>query len=380
MPKAKLDQAPSHFQVSGTFPSAYIHFPFCEARCHYCDFYSLAAHRTSDEMKDGFLSSLQTETLRLAPAFPQSWETLFMGGGTPSMTAPESMAQALGPLLDGVTPQTEWTLEANPSSVNLGRLQDYKALGVNRVSLGVQSLDETLLKKMGRVHSPQDAHHALEAIFQSGIDNVSVDLLCGIPGQSQIQLKESLKGLTEHPISHLSCYLLTLSSHHWLAPQLPQEEEQLKHLLFIHEFMTDLGFEHYEISNFARPGREARHNLNTWHRKPYLGLGPSAHSFDGEKRWKNYSSLKKYREGLWEENLPWEWQETLTPEQKYLEKWMLQLRLKEGFPQSWLKSQTQKTRVKELQAQGLMEPTPQGGFRLTPQGFALSDQIAGELS
>jgi oxygen-independent coproporphyrinogen-3 oxidase len=367
--------------------SLYVHFPFCETKCHYCDFYSLGRERTRAGDADVFEQALRREaeqaaSLGLAPEL----DTIFFGGGTPSMTPPESMARALEPLFarTRVTAATEWTMEANPSSVSLENLKAYRAYGVNRVSMGVQAMRDDLLLRLGRVHSREKALEALDAIFSAGFDNASVDLLCGVPGQTLHDLDEALSTLTRFPITHLSCYLLTLPKHHRMYGELPDEDEQLAHLLHLDQWMRAAGFEHYEISNYARPGRRARHNLAYWQGHSYLGLGPSAHSFDARqsKRWKNVSSLHKYGQLLSQGQSPIEWTETLTAEQQSLEKWMLALRLEEGFPADWLVTPLQAARAKTFEAEGLMEPHPglTGRKRLTAKGFALSDQVIAALA
>lgn len=301
------------------------------------------------------------------------------------MTPAASMARALEPLkLSGrITPQTEWTMEANPSSISLKKMKDYRALGVNRISMGVQSMTETQLTLLGRVHSREMALQALEAIFQAGFECVSVDLLCGVPGQSTSELSSAIQELTQFPITHLSCYLLTLPRHHRLFKDLPQEETQLEHLLHIDDTLRRSGFLHYEISNFAKPGKEARHNLAYWKRASYLGLGPSAHSFHSSTftRWKNISSLHRYSQLLEADSSVIEWTETLEPAQIEMEKWMLTLRLAEGFPIHWLDSPKRQSTAQRLQEGGLLENHPHFADRkrLTPKGFALSDQVIAAL-
>jgi len=372
--------------VSTGYRSLYVHFPFCETKCHYCDFYSLGRERTKEGDTTTFEKALTTEALLTAPLLAPELDTIFFGGGTPSMTPVDSMKRSLEPLWKQtrVTPQTEWTMEANPSSVTQQSLRDYRAFGVNRVSMGVQAMRDDLLERLGRVHSREKAIFALDAIFSAGIRNVSVDLLCGVPGQSIQDLEEAMTTLTKFPITHLSCYLLTLAPHHKMHSSLPNEEEQLSHLLFIDEFMGSQGFEHYEISNFAKPGHRARHNLNYWKGHSYLALGPSAHGYDSEsgRRWKNVSSLHKYAEILAENERPLEWTEELTDDQKSLERWMLALRLADGFPKDWLKSSRQKAQGLALSENRLLEEHPGDAtkFRLTPRGFALSDQIIQSLA
>lgn len=366
--------------------SLYVHFPFCEAKCHYCDFYSLGRERTRPGDHDRFEQSLKQEIHGMSPLLGPELTTLFFGGGTPSMTSYDSMARALEPLWNKtrVSSDVEWTLEANPSSIELEAFRAYRSYGVNRISMGVQALRTELLQKLGRVHSRETALHALDHVFNAGFDNVSVDLLCGVPDQSEYDLEEALKTLSQFPITHLSCYLLTLPPHHKMYSQLPDEETQLAHLLFIHNWMNDRGFEHYEISNFSKPGKRAQHNLKYWNGHSYLGLGPSAHSYDADsfRRWKNVSSLHKYANLLEKNESVIEWTETLTPKQLELEKWMLTLRLNEGFPVDWLKTPAQKANAIALESKGLLEKHPENPQkkRLTPTGFAVSDQIIRSLA
>ena len=372
--------------MSGKIPSLYVHFPFCETKCHYCDFYSLGRERTREGDDTRFEKALKSEAELSAHRLAPELDTIFFGGGTPSMTPADSMKRALEPLwkITRVTPETEWTMEANPSSVTTESLREYRAFGVNRVSMGVQAMRDDLLLRLGRVHSREKAISALDSIFSVGIDNVSVDLLCGVPGQSLQDIEEAMTKLTSFPITHLSCYLLTLAPHHRMHKDLPDEDTQLSHLLFIDEFMKSCGFEHYEISNFAKPGKRARHNMNYWKGQSYLALGPSAHGFDAGSslRWKNVSSLHKYAEMLQQGSSPVEWTEELTTDQKSLERWMLALRLNDGFPREWLRSSFQRGRAEGLLQNGLLEAHPERSenLRLTTRGFALSDQVIQSLA
>lgn len=361
--------------------SLYVHFPFCESKCHYCDFYSLGAERTRPEDPDRFEKALRAETQQKAAFLAPQLDTIFFGGGTPSMTPASSMARALEPLsLDSrIQSQTEWTMEANPSSITLDKMKEYRSLGINRISMGIQSMTERELTLLGRVHSRDMALRALEAIFHAGFKRVSVDLLCGVPNQTLEDLDSAIQELTHFPITHLSCYLLTLPQHHRMFKDLPKEDQQLEHLLFIDQKMREIGFEHYEISNFAKPGHQALHNLAYWKGSSYLGLGPSAHSFDSTLaiRWKNVSSLHRYTQLLEKNESVIEWSESLQKEQLEVEKWMLALRLAEGFPVSWLDSPARKIKAQELEARGFLEDHPEipSRKRLTPRGFALSDQV-----
>lgn len=368
------------------FQSFYFHFPFCETKCHYCDFYSIAKGRARVGDSALFEESLKREIelwktrVEFGPV-----RTVFFGGGTPSMTEPDSMARAVEPFLKGARFEAdyEWTMEANPSSIDLERMKAYRVLGVNRVSMGVQAIRDDLLKLLGRVHDHAAIWRALDDVFNAGFDNASTDLLCGVPGQTIEDLDAAIDKLTSYPIRHLSCYILTLPQHHRMFGQLPDENVQLEHYLFIDRKLREKGFEHYEISNFAKPGFQARHNLAYWTGESYLSFGPSAHSFDASsgERWKNFSSLHRYGETLKAGELPVEWTERLSAEQTDLEKWMLATRLDRGFPERWLETERQRSCVKRMLQAGLMEPHPTQpeSLRLTVRGFAVSEQVVREI-
>jgi len=373
--------------------SLYFHFPFCETKCHYCDFYSLGREKTKAG-DAGLFEKAMIEEIRLRaqagdlPALA-TLDTIFLGGGTPSMTPPDSMKRIFDELFrhTSLAPNAEWTMEANPSSISLESFRAYREIGINRVSMGVQSLRNDHLEKLGRVHDEASALRSLTILFEAGLQNVSTDLLCGVPGQTTDDLQSHLEKLTAFPITHLSIYLLTLAPHHRMYPELPNEEEQLKHLLFIDSFMRERGFEHYEISNFAKPRFQARHNLAYWKNQPFLGFGPSAHSATcsgaPRTRFKNFSSLHRYADELLKHGrLPVEWTETLTDEQNELEKWMLAIRLAEGFPRAWLDTEARTQKAEMLIREGLLEshPASPDHLRATPRGFALSDGITRTLA
>ena len=385
-------------EAKAEYASLYLHFPFCESKCHYCDFYSIGREKTAAGDASTFEKALikEIELRGKSGVFATTLETIFLGGGTPSMTPPDSMARIFAELFKytALKPDdgTEWTMEANPSSIELDQFKQYRALGINRVSMGVQSLKNDHLSILGRVHDESHALRALDTVFNAGFTNVSTDLLCGVPGQSLDDLRSHMEKLTSFPITHLSIYLLTLPPHHKMYKDLPNDEEQLKHLLLIDEFMREKGFRHYEISNFARNNLRARHNLVYWQGGSYLAFGPSAHSYSsGErKRFKNFSSLHKYARTLSEESkLPIEWEESLTIDQLELEKWMLAIRLDEGFPKHWLATDVQKKKAEMLIKEGLLTQSAlndhsinaaQDRIRATPKGFALSDAIIKTLA
>jgi oxygen-independent coproporphyrinogen III oxidase len=365
-------------------PSLYAHFPFCETRCHYCDFYSIASSKAKASDPDRFEKALIQEVKRNASNFAPQMKTLFFGGGTPSMTPPSSMERITRAIQDVTdTSQAEWTMEANPSSIDRDRMREYSRFGINRVSIGVQSLIDDQLKRLGRVHDSAAVPKAIESVFEAGITNVSCDLLCGVPEQTEEQLKKSIDGLLQFPLNHISIYLLTLPKHHPMYKSLPSEDVQLSHLHLIHDALTARGFEHYEVSNFAQPGKRARHNEVYWTGGSYLGLGPSAHSYDAsaQKRWKNLSSLHAWSERLNKGEDPIEGIETLDADAKNLERWMLSLRRAEGFPVEWLDSEERKNRANELirrrvliEVPGLTATSPHR-LRIDPKSWPVMDSV-----
>ncbi|OFZ82474.1 MAG: hypothetical protein A2583_01725 [Bdellovibrionales bacterium RIFOXYD1_FULL_53_11] len=347
--------------------SLYVHFPFCRAKCHYCDFYSSTVKNPSDELV--FYDLLRAEAALRRDFLADELETLYFGGGTPSLADPRMIFSSLQPV--GVSKNAEFTIEANPFSVTRDFLRACRETGINRISLGVQALRPELLSWLGRIHTRDSALAALGMIFDEGFTNVSVDLLCGVPGQTIPDIEEALGVLCSFPVTHVSCYLLTLRDTHRLHCTLPDENTQLDHFLFVDRRLCELGFRHYEISSFARAGFESRHNLNYWHGDSYLGFGPSAHSFDAStgRRWKNSSIFPDY--GV-------EWEEFLTPEQKRIEALMLAARLDAGFTAEWIHNETL---FASLMKDKLIERHPQtsGFVRLTPKGFVLSDAIVARL-
>lgn len=358
--------------------SFYFHFPYCETKCHYCDFYSIAHSRTTADNRLSYLNALIQEVEFYSNAVAPEVKTIFLGGGTPTMTEADQLARVFEVFFrkTRLASGAEWTIEANPSSIMADALKTYRSMGINRLSMGVQSMRDDHLKMLGRVHDRMRAIQALEIVFESGFKNVSVDLLCGVPGQTLGDLENAMTELLRYPLSHMSVYILTLAKHHPMAGSLPSEETQLEHYLFVDRFLRDRGFDHYEISNFAKPGMKARHNLAYWQGQSYLGFGPSAHSFDSslKRRWKNFASVNRYATSLTEKKLPIEFEEVLTPKEESLEQWMLSLRLEEGFPESWLTNPLLKQTAQEYVERDLLY-LKENRYRPTASGFALSDSL-----
>ncbi len=358
----------------------YIHVPFCRSKCRYCDFYSLP----STSLVSDWLQALELEAGLYRERF-SSVDSLYLGGGTPSLLSPREMARLVEILLGvfAVLPDAEVTLEANPNDVTREKLHRYRELGFNRISLGVQSLEDGELAFLGRAHSARRAARAMEQIRASQFPRFGVDLIYGLPGQAGTAWRRTLEETVSFAPDHISCYQLTVSrgTPLWAMQEAgliePLEEEQ-ERLLFLtaSEVLEGQGFVHYEVSNFARGDRYVcRHNVKYWERGPYLGLGPSAHSFQGNTRWWNHRSVRRYCRDLDQGKRPVHGSERLSEEQIFLERLSLQLRTKAGASIRDLRDSEKGGRVlPELLEAGLLELI---GERAVPtrEGFLVADRL-----
>ncbi|MFB0517473.1 MAG: radical SAM family heme chaperone HemW [Candidatus Neomarinimicrobiota bacterium] len=332
--------AGSDLHPMSTTPTAgiYIHIPFCRSKCLYCDFYSLADR---GEAMDRFVSCM-VEEIHLAAGRARNWcvDTVYVGGGTPSLLTPSHLEQILTALqheLD-LSRMVEFTLEANPGEAPEEKLRAFRGLGVNRLSVGFQSFDRTLLKFLGRRHDPRDCSVTFAAARRAGFDNISVDLLFNIPGQTLQRWQSDLASLVELEPEHISAYSLTVEEgtalHGMVAAgevTMPPEEVDAAMYSWTREYLPEQGYPAYEISNFARAGRACRHNLHYWRIEPCLGFGPAAHGFDGTRRTWNVRSLDEYMQRLEEGRLPVAGSEVLSASQRYNEKLAFGLRLSQGL-------------------------------------------------
>jgi oxygen-independent coproporphyrinogen-3 oxidase len=372
----------------------YIHVPFCEKRCLYCDFYTVAG--VNERIPD-YIHALQKEiALRAAENFwqRQRFETVFFGGGTPSLLSPGQLADILEACFHAFSfvPPVEITLEANPGATGNEQLAKYRALGVNRLSLGVQSFDENELQLLDRIHSPEQARAAVLAARYAGFENVSLDLIFALPNQTRKRWQENLKQAVELEPNHISAYNLTIESGTPLdfairkgkISPLSEEDERAMYD-FTMKFLAQHGYRQYEISNFAQSGYEARHNIKYWDGSAYLGLGASAHSYDGKRRFWNVPNLRKYLEALSRGELAEEGGEELTAQQKRFEFAFLGLRQTRGVD---LQEFERKFRTpfeaafnaaaQELENAGLL--VRENGFlRLSKEGIFLCDEICARL-
>jgi oxygen-independent coproporphyrinogen-3 oxidase len=316
--------------------------------------------------------------------------TVFFGGGTPSLLAPEDLAAILDGLRGrfGLDGHAEITVECNPESVSRERLAGYRAAGVNRISLGVQSLDDRLLRALDRLHSAAQARGAFDAARRAGFDNVSVDLIYGLPGLDLGVWERTLDETLSWAPDHLSAYALTVDEgSRWHATGvmgLPAEEAVTEQYWRLTRRAAGAGHEHYEVSNYARPGHRSAHNQIYWRAEEYLAFGPGACGFLGRARYANRKPLHGYCEALEAGALPVDTHETLTDRQMLAERLILGLRLSEGVPGAWLDERVGlgpgrlPAVLDAWQERGLL--VVQGGRgRLTEAGFLVSDALFAEL-
>jgi len=277
----------------------YVHIPFCEAKCTYCHF-AIDPRRPDEARQERYLAALLAE---MDAAVTGRADTLYFGGGTPSLLSPDRLARLIGRARSRFTlpKDAEVTLEANPRDLDQEGYRKVRAVGVNRLSLGVQSLDDEVLRAMGRLHTAQDARLAVDAARAVGVENLSVDLILGWPGESAERWRRALDGVVSMAPDHVSVYVLevegkTLLAHRARRGSLELPEDDL--VADLHPMTVDVlgeaGIDRYEISNFARPGRESRHNGKYWDDAPFLGFGLSAHSYRGERRWWNRDTYGAY--------------------------------------------------------------------------------------
>lgn len=313
----------------------YIHIPFCKQACYYCDFHFSTNVNTKTELIDAILTEivLQKDYLN-----QESIETIYFGGGTPTLLSHGELDQILTKIrsIFSVEEHVEVTIEANPDDLSINYLKEIKSIGINRLSIGIQSFNDRLLQFFNRAHDSNSAQQAVLLAHEAGFDNISIDLIFGVPDQSLEDLKNDLQYALELNTPHLSIYGLTIEEGTVFAKwekskKLKPLEEELaaKHLEYIINTMSDHGYIQYEICNFSKPGAHSRHNSSYWHSKKYLGLGPAAHSFNQSHRQYNVSHNKKYIDAIKMGIVPFE-AETLTQKDRINEMIMMQIRLIEG--------------------------------------------------
>lgn len=367
----------------------YIHVPFCIRKCRYCDFYS----QTDLSLCDAFVDALIRE-IELA-SDPGPVDSLYFGGGTPSLLDPTQIERVILSLRArfAISPDPEITLETNPGTVDEQRLHDFRAAGVNRLNLGIQSFDADNLSHLGRIHTAAEASRAAEAARAAGFSNLGLDLIYGLSGQTATALQSDLEKAAAFNPEHLSCYLLTYERGTPLDRAREQgrltplpESETADLFLLNREFLEAAGYTQYEISNFARADQyRSRHNSKYWTFAPYIGLGPAAHSFLAPVRHWNHRDLGAYLADLDKGRLPIKAKEALTVNQQMIEAVYLGLRQARGIPIADFNQRFPvefKTRFEAVLSDPLLDKLLEldADFcRLTPEGMLVMDTVVGRL-
>lgn len=362
----------------------YVHIPFCRSRCHYCHFTSI--ENPSPELRTRYLEAFFKEIRHAGEAYgPLEFETLYFGGGTPSLLQADEITRLLDILKKyfKIRDNAEVTCEWNPEDRDEDRLATLVRLGVNRISLGAQSFEDRLLKKLGRRHSSRDTVRALEKIRKSGIPNISLDLMLRLPGQTPEHFRHSLARCVELKASQVALYDLEVHEDTEFGRRrtkgtlvLPSEEEHAEMYASAIDILTRAGYEHYEISNFSIPGFASRHNLIYWHNQEYLGLGPGAFSYLGGIRYQFALTADRYLQkceaGVWTNDT----QDVLSFPDKVIETFVTGLRLKEGVPMNGLGNifPGMRERIDFLSKEGFLEIAG-GNICLTLHGQCLCEEV-----
>ena len=311
----------------------YLHIPFCIKKCNYCDFSSFA--NTDSGTRDGYISSLVREIYSYKREEKISVNSVFFGGGTPSLlelSEFEKIHRAIDETFD-LSEDCEYTLEANPKTLTADKLKAYRECGVNRISIGMQSIHENELKILGRIHNFRDFVEAYNMVSASGIDNINVDVMYSIPEQTADSFQKTLLALSSLEPKHISAYSLIIEENTPFFRMrktlpLPTETQEDEMYSFLCEYLSLCGYNHYEISNYAKRGFESRHNLKYWRAEEYIGLGLSAYSYFNSRRYGNTENLKEY---LSKEEKNCIYDEYIDEKNAEYEYAMLRLRLSEGF-------------------------------------------------
>lgn len=374
---------------SNTKNMIYIHVPFCASRCIYCDFYSTTY---SSEYREKYVVAACAELKTRRNYLPNpSIQSIYLGGGTPSLLTLRQIEKLLQTTreLYQVDTDTEVTIEANPDDIDALFAKSLSGVGVNRVSLGVQSFSDSTLRMLNRRHTSSEAEKAVNVLYSSGINNISIDLIYGLPGQSLQQFTNDLTKAFSLPIKHLSAYALSIEEGTPLDRKIANGElSETDEALYIEAYAKLMekaeqnGFEHYEISNFSLPGFASRHNSGYWSAIPYLGIGPGAHSFNGTSRRFNLPDLKTYLSS--EDNFEFK-EEVLTPSEQFDELLFTSLRTSNGLNLDSLKQRFSAVWYEQL----MKEATPHlianrlelsgSILRLTRSGIMTSNDVISDL-
>jgi len=367
--------------------ACYIHIPFCDHKCIYCDFYSVI---TSDTISS-FLKSLKEEINYYADRYSSNriLTSIFFGGGTPSLMEPNYLKEILNSINNvfNVSDSAEITMETNPGTVDIKKLAAFRKAGINRISIGVQSFNDDELKFLTRIHNSETATWTINEAVNTGFENVSIDLIFNLPKQTKKKWMHNLKTVSTLPVNHISAYSLIVENGTILNKMIIDGKVTMQNNDYdadLYEttiaYLESKGFLQYEVSNFAKPGYECMHNNSYWHYKDYLGFGTSAHSFIDEKRWWNYSSVKRYISEVKKKGNAVANSEQLTFEETRSEFVILALRssgielktYKKRFGSDWLKKNN--SYFEELLNKDLILYDDEI-LKLTAKGYTLCDEI-----
>jgi oxygen-independent coproporphyrinogen-3 oxidase len=385
----------------------YIQVPFCQTKCTYCNFHTGVVSR---DRYGAYANAVCREIERCESGKqaegvgkPGAVDTVYFGGGTPSLLDPRDLARMIEALRSHFTlsePSAEITLEADPETITPEKAALWLAAGFNRISLGAQSFDDAELKAAGRMHRRADIFQAVEALRHAGFQNISIDLIAGLPHQSRESWEASLDGLLGVRPEHVSIYMLEIDEgsrlgkeslaggSRYSAGAIPSDDETADFYESARARLASQGYEHYEISNWALPGRRSRHNLKYWRREPYLGFGAGAHSFDGCTRWANIHDSARYAGCIEQGSSPREQIEGVTPEQAFEEEFFLGLRQIEGIDLARIERDyggvlngrwhELRGRIATLRSQGLVE-LEGARLRLSPARLSICNEVLVEL-
>ncbi len=380
----------------------YVHIPFCDHKCIYCDFYSII----KDDSKAVYLANLKREIDRFARVYSDShhFRTIYFGGGTPSLVEPEYLGELITHLKNSfeVSPDAEITMETNPGMVSGEKLAAFREQGINRISIGIQSFDPDDLKFLTRIHDADAAIRTVHDAAAAGFQDISIDLIFNLPGQDLARWRKNLEIATSLPITHISAYSLilekgTILNKMVLKGEVEIQDEEIDSQLYelTMDYLAAKGFGHYEVSNYCKPGFECKHNMIYWDCENYLSFGTSAHSYMEGKRWWNYSALSIYNSSMEKRGDAVAGSEILTEDDLYEEYVMLALRSRglkrssnlvlsasepvekgEGLPAGWFEEREQ-----------IIKPLLEGGklewdgnlLKLTRNGFSVCDEIVERL-
>ena len=378
------------FNIKQQMAGIYIHIPFCKQRCSYCAFYSTTLYNIRERYVDALCKEI---AMRKEYAGGAPIETIYLGGGTPSTLSMEQLKRICDTVYAAyqVSPVPEVTIECNPDDLTPDFLAQLKQLPFNRISMGVQSFNDTQLKRLGRRHDAAKARQAVANARSAGYSNISIDLIFALPGSTIDEWEHDLESAIALRPDHLSAYNLTYEEGTPMHRALERgdftelsEEDNITQFQMLISRLKEAGYRHYEISNFALPGRESRHNSSYWNDTPYIGCGAAAHSYNGTSRGWNIADIQEYIKGIENGNPVFEIEE-LTEEERYNDTILTRLRTAEGIPLEWMKKKFGKRLNDYMQSAAEKEiafgnlKAENGHLSLSEKGIFISDAVIREL-